>query len=324
MSLQGKDLNDIANAVIAKYLSNRSRVNKRIATNLYKCYTHHQNKLLKHYFTKLIPPYKHNDTSDNQYNTNNNNNININRPNSSLSKRSSLTTLTNPYKSRTNEMQYHINNNNKSKHSNLSACPTMKNFLERQEEYSKRKSYSKERLFNSQEERTGMQCTFTPNISRSKTPSGSITSRESNPYLRLYYYDSCNKHNKDKNEQNSCDDGTNKKKISIDKIEKLYNDYKKKKKKKKSLRKKFDNEDGITFSPSINSAQPKYVKDISGDVISRSDKTVAKKKEFIRTFRYLRQMEFKRDSDVKMSKIVKDKDLYEWCSAQNNNNTKKQ
>ena len=83
-------------------------------------------------------------------------------------------------------MQYNINNNyNKSTHSNLSACSSIKNFLERQEEYSKRKSYSKERLFNSQEERTGMQCTFTPNISRSKTPSGSITSRESNPYLRL-------------------------------------------------------------------------------------------------------------------------------------------
>ena len=34
-------------------------------------------------------------------------------------------------------------------------------------------------------------------------------------------------------------------------------------------------------------------------------------------------MEFKRDSDVKMSKIGKDKDLYEWCSAQNNNNNNK-
>ena len=229
-SLQEKDLNNIANAVITKFISNRSRINNKIAANLFKYYSNHKQKLLNRYFTKWsinYNPIKHKSIS-------------------SISKGSSLASLATALKKKNNKP--------------LKACSSMKNFFERQKEFSKKKIYSKERLFNSQEEQTGMHCTFNPNISRLKTPScGNNTNREHNVYIRLYNYDSCTKHgNSKKPLEVSCDESA--KKISLEKIEKLYNDYKESKNKMISLRKKFDDEDGLTFQPNVKMKDGKIEK----------------------------------------------------------------
>lgn len=172
----------------------------------------------------------------------------------------------------------------------------MENFLQRQEEYKKSKSQKKEQLIRDTEDEYNMMCTFTPNISLSKSMA---SEGNKSAYIRLYEDSNRRKVNYDKkindyirnikNESN-CH---NRKKKSIDKlkIEKLYNDYKIQKSKRQKLRQQIDSETGVTFKPRVNTS-PYYNKRINGNVNDRSKRTIEDKQNFITTFNYLREKEY--------------------------------
>ena len=69
----------------------------------------------------------------------------------------------------------------------------------------------------------------------------------------------------------------------------------------------------MTFSPNFISS-PRYLSKVDGDVVERSSRTIENKKDFVKTFKYLREMEFKRGQELlrNRNKEVK-KDLYEYC-----------
>lgn len=184
-----------------------------------------------------------------------------------------------------------------------SSYSSLRNFFARQEHFSTRKSTSKEKILLDQEEKTSMQCTFTPNMSLSHSVSLSSLRTKNDTHRSYRTIDSNNTI-------------TKRKKIDKQKIEKLYNDYKNKQIYKKKLQKKFDKEDGMTFSPNFIPS-PRYLSKVDGDVVERSSRTLENKKDFVKTFKYLRDMEFKRGQDILRNKSKEvNKDLYEYCMRQ--------
>ena len=171
----------------------------------------------------------------------------------------------------------------------------MENFLQRQEEYKKSKSQRKEKRLKDSEDEYNMMCTFTPNISYSK----SITSDgNKSAYVRLYEDSNKRKVNYDKKVNDyikqikKASNCHNRGKKSIDKfkIEKLYNDYKVQKSKRKMLMEQIDYETGATFKPRVNTS-PYYSKRINGTINDRSKKSLQNKQNFVTTFNYLREKE---------------------------------
>lgn len=172
---------------------------------------------------------------------------------------------------------------------------SMRNFFQRQERFQTRMSTSRDKIRNYADEKTNSECTFTPDMSLSRSHSISLT----HSYIKSRVRHASSSPIKFRS-----------RKVDKKQIEKLYNDYKKRNKSKKKLREKFDNEDGITFNPKFT-ACPNYINTIEGDVILRSSRTLENRKDFVKTFNYLREMEFKRGQDI--SNKNKHKDLYEYC-----------
>lgn len=171
----------------------------------------------------------------------------------------------------------------------------MRNFFQRQERFQTRMNTSRDKIRSDADEKTNSQCTFTPDMSLSRSHSTSFT--HSNVKAR-------------RSRASKSPSKSRSRKVDLKQIEKLYNDYKKRRKSKKKLREKFDSEDGITFNPKFT-ASPNYINAIDGDVIIRSTRTLENKKDFVKTFNYLREMEFKRGQDI--ANKFKHKDLYEYC-----------
>ena len=263
-SLSPKDYIKVSLNIIKKFQQSKNRINAKIAGNLYKIYHKYENRKIKRKVQ--------------QWNLR------------------AITQFTS-YCSKTSKKSSSYGKKGLS-----SSCSSLRNFFARQEQYSTRKSTSKEKILLDQEEKTSNQCTFTPNMSLSHSVSLSSLRPKNETHRSYRTIDSIQTTVK-----------TQRKKIDKQKIEKLYNDYKNKQLYKKKLQKKFDREDGMTFSPNFISS-PRYLSKVDGDVVERSSRTIENKKDFVKTFKYLREMEFKRGQELlrNRNKEVK-KDLYEYC-----------
>ena len=187
----------------------------------------------------------------------------------------------------------------------LSSPPSIRNFLIRLEKYQYRTNLAKERLTIDKDETVNLQCTFSPKISliRSNSSSTGITQ---SAYTRLY--NDSNRRLKKKKDSLNSSNAENKRKIDKKTIEKLYNDYKRQLDKKTELQKKFDEEDGMSFSPTLRSP-PKYLAHINGGVLLHSQKTLQDKKDFMKSFSYLQDIERKKGKEVLKNK----KDIFDFC-----------
>ena len=273
-SLNENAFDSISINIVSKFFENKLRANTSVLLKLVNVYKKIHMKESFELWSSQIQPITNNLLS----NSNDSSHLNFNYPkplySSQLRNNNQISTISR----RTNSLTQ------------------MENFLQRQEEYKRAKSQKKEQLIRNTEDEYNMMCTFTPNISLSK----SIASEgNKSAFIRLYEDSNRRKVNYDKKVnayiRNIKDESNfnNKKKKSIDKlkIEKLYNDYKKQKSKRQMLRQQIDSETGVTFKPRVNYS-PFYTKRIIGNVNDRSKRAIEEKQNFITTFNYLREKEY--------------------------------
>ena len=208
----------ISSNIYEKFICNKKKSSQRGLIKMFSIYKKKKNENIKDKLYKWrmkIPNYKNIYNIFNKKNINDNNNlINYNNNNIFFTKylkdsQSEINIL------KPNNIIYrkYINDN----------------FMNRLSHYSFKSDNSKEKLYNSNEEIYEMSCTFTPNLSLTKSINDNFHKKK----LSQDFDNSNLKNNK-----------------MI--FERLYNQYKINNNNKKILQKKFDSNDGITFSPKIN------------------------------------------------------------------------
>ena len=151
----------------------------------------------------------------------------------------------------------HLNNINYYNNNHLSS----ENFISRLNEYNirKEKEIKKEKI--RKEDDLGNICTFSPNLSLTR------------------------KINKKYNEKP-------KKKLDFIRLNELHDGYQKKNENIGKLKRNIDKENGFTFSPKLNVKSP-YNKNVKETFHERNQKTIKKKKDFVKGFNILRELQMK-------------------------------
>ena len=134
--------------------------------------------------------------------------------------------------------------------------PLKENFFQRQKSLLKRRKEHVQSLNFGNELHLSNSCTFIPSINENTNQLTSSLSYTSS-FIRLYYdnqYRMSTYINNQRQEEERIKLEANRKvfkNLDNGKIEKLYNDYKEKRLNQKNLRKKYDEENGITYKPFI-------------------------------------------------------------------------
>ena len=151
----------------------------------------------------------------------------------------------------------HLNNINYYNNNHLSS----ENFISRLNEYNirKEKEIKKEKI--RKEDDLGNICTFSPNLSLTR------------------------KINKKYNEKT-------KNKLDFIRLNELHDGYQKKNENIGKLKRNIDKENGFTFSPKLNVKSP-YNKNVKETFHERNQKTIKKKKDFVKGFNILRELQMK-------------------------------
>ena len=208
----------ISSNIYEKFICNKKKSSQRGLIKMFSIYKKKKNENIKDKLYKWrmkIPNYKNIYNIFNKKNINDNNNlINYNNNNIFFTKylkdsQSEINIL------KPNNIIYRKYINDK--------------FMNRLSHYSFKSDNSKEKLYNSNEEIYEMSCTFTPNLSLTKSINDNF-------------------HKKKVSQDFDNSNLKNNKMI----FERLYNQYKINNNNKKILQKKFDSNDGITFSHKIN------------------------------------------------------------------------
>ena len=216
LKLTTEQIKLISSNIYEKYIINKKKINQRGLIKMFSIYKKKKNENIKEMLNKWkmkMPNYK-----SNIYNKFNYREINDNKNLINYND----TFFTNCLKDSKSEINI-LKSNNIIYRKYLNDT-----FMNRLNHYSYKSENSKEKIYNSNEEICEMSCTFSPNLSLTK----------------------------------SINDNYHKKKLSQDfdypnfknkrNYERLYNQYKININNKKLLQKKFDLNDGITFSPRIN------------------------------------------------------------------------
>ena len=216
LKLTTEQIKLISSNIYEKYIINKKKINQRGLIKMFSIYKKKKNENIKEMLNKWkmkMPNYK-----SNIYNKFNYREINDNKNLINYND----TFFTNCLKDSKSEINI-LKSNNIIYRKYLNDT-----FMNRLNHYSYKSENSKEKIYNSNQEICEMSCTFSPNLSLTK----------------------------------SINDNYHKKKLSQDfdypnfknkrNYERLYNQYKININNKKLLQKKFDLNDGITFSPRIN------------------------------------------------------------------------
>ena len=160
---------------------------------------------------------------------------------------------------------YNLNNINNNHLSNINYYNnnhlSSENFISRLNEYNIRKENEIKKEKIRTEDDLGNICTFSPNLSLTR------------------------KVNKKYNEKP-------KKKIDFIRINELHNGYQKKNENVGKLKKNIDKENGFTFSPKLNVKSP-YNKNVKETFHERNQNIIKKKKDFVKGFIILRELQMK-------------------------------
>jgi len=171
------------------------------------------------------------------------------------------------------------------------------NFNKRQIKYFEDKFKNQNKIINENNENFIKNCSFSPKINKNKS-----NKSLSPAHIRLY---EDNKKRKDKinrilyeESKKNCVLGE----IDYDKIEELYNSYKKKNIKLQQLQEKVDNEHGVTFSPYIK--KNKYYNDLkNSNFYERNMNSLALKNKFIENTKKMSYEKYKANQLFKNEKI---------------------
>ncbi len=218
LKLTTEQIKIISSNIYEKFITNKKKINQRSLIKMFSIYKKKKNENIKEILNKWkikMTKYKFN-----IYNKFNNRDINNNNNNLINHNNTSLTNFLKDSKSEKNILK--PNNIIYRKYLNDT-------FMNRLSHYSYKSENSKEKIFNSNEEICEISCTFSPNLSLTKSINDNF-------------------HKKKISQDFDYPNLKNNKRI----YERLYNQYKININNKKILQKKFDSNDGITFAPRIN------------------------------------------------------------------------
>lgn len=341
LNLTKSQIEEIASNIYSKYESNKYNTTLKFLRKIIKIRYKQEIQILQNSFniwkepdiflnftSKKDSKYNTNNNDLNIINSNNNNNntnnqtININfntmDPSISLNLTNNLSNTKIKHKNKQNNAFKNLkktsyqtlnSNKNKSNPSFRSVSVDSRKFFERMNKFMQKKEEDKRRLENFQEEQTILNCTFNPNLSLTMKKNKASKSKIKNTNMESISI----KKNNDLNLQGKLDVldinfyEKPKRKVNHDAIIRLYKDYEKKKEMKEELSKKFKKADGITFSPNVN-INDKYIKNIKDDFLTRNQKMLEEKKDFIENFIYLRNLEMKGKSLNDIANLIKSKE----------------
>ena len=217
LKLTTEQIKLISSNIYEKYIINKKKINQRGLIKMFSIYKKKKNENIKEMLNKWkmkMPNYK-----SNIYNKFNYREINDNKNLINYND----TFFTNCLKDSKSEINI-LKSNNIIYRKYLNDT-----FMNRLNHYSYKSENSKEKIYNSNEEICEISCTFSPNLSLTKSINDNF-------------------HKKKISQDFDYPNLKNNKRI----YERLYNQYKININNKKILQKKFDSNDGITFAPRIN------------------------------------------------------------------------
>ena len=261
-SLNKDDLNKLGGNIYEKYVSNKTLT---ISKHLLKLFRIIENKLF--YKTKSFFDFWKNSI------------FNGRSPRPNYIKRSKSTDKLFNINKKNNNI-YNLNNiyNNNNSNNNYNHISN-ENFISRLNEYNIKKENEIKKGKIRTEDDLGAICTFSPNLS--------LTKKINNKFRRkydIYKQNSIEQTEKCKEKQ--------KKKVDIIRMNKLYNDYQRKNENYGELKRIIEEENGITFSPKVNVNSP-YNKNIKDTFHERNQKLLKSKKDFVKGFNLLRELQMK-------------------------------
>ena len=192
----------------------------------------------------------------------------------SASKQNNYTfNLNNFYINSINQDKYNNNNNNKN------IKDTNSDFFNRLNIFNDKKENDKKMMRTIKEDDLSTNCTFTPNLY--------LTKNRNNKFRKRYTSYKQNKFDDDDNLE-----GKPKRKVDNDRMLKLYYDFQRKNLNNEKLKENIDRENGITFTPKLNS-NSEYNKKIKENFFERNQKFLENKKDFVNGFNLLRDLQMK-------------------------------
>ena len=182
-------------------------------------------------------------------------------------------------------------------------------FIDRQKNYFEKKFLNQMKLITKINEDFSKNCSFSPQIYSKNTNPNNNNNNNNNIEISVFqrlYEDDIKRRNKMQenslNSNNINNNNTYKKnttqsngQVDLNKIEELYNQYKYKNLNLLNLQRKYDDEEGITFQPTINK-NPIYENKLYGsNFYERNLKTLDTKNKFIENYETLEKERFRQN-----------------------------